>query len=75
MGQVSVNGYQNYITKDGDAYDALAIDAYDDEMMASHIIQANPRHMETLIFEAGVSLRIPVLENVERPESLPPWRR
>ncbi len=75
IGQVLVKGYQEYMTQEGDAYDALAIDFYEDEMMASYIIQANPRYMETLIFDAGIKLRIPVLENLERPETLPPWRR
>lgn len=40
IGQVLVNGYQEYVTQEGDAYDVLAIDFYDDEMMASYIIQA-----------------------------------
>ncbi len=75
IGQVLVKGYQEYMTQEGDAYDALAIDFYEDEMMASYIIQANPRYMGTLIFDAGIKLRIPVLENLERPETLPPWRR
>jgi len=75
IGQVLVNGYQEYVTQEGDAYDVLAIDFYDDEMMASYIIQANPQYMETLIFEAGIRLQIPVLENIERPTTLPPWRQ
>ena len=73
--QVLVKGYKEYITQEGDTYDALAVDFYEDELMASHIIQMNPRYMETLIFEAGIMLRIPVLENSERPATLPPWRR
>ncbi len=75
IGQVLVKGYQEYVTQEGDAYDALAIDFYEDEILASHIIQANPQYMETLIFEAGIKLWIPVLENMERPATLPPWRR
>jgi len=43
--------------------------------MASLIIQANPDYADTLIFGAGVSLLIPVVENIETPETLPPWRR
>ncbi len=75
MGQVLVKDYQEYVTKQGDTYDALALDAYDDERMASHIIQANLQYMDTLIFDAGIKLRLPVLDNIERPATLPPWRR
>lgn len=75
IGQVLVKDYQEYVTKEGDTYDALALDLYDDERMSSHIIQANPQYMETLIFDAGVKLRLPLLDNLERPATLPPWRR
>lgn len=53
----------------------LAIAFYDDEKKASFIIKANPKHMGTLIFEAGVKLRIPILDITNIPETLPPWRR
>ena len=49
-----VKDYQEYITEEGDTYDALALDFYDDEQMASYIIQANPQYMEILVFEAGI---------------------
>lgn len=75
MGQVLVKNYQEYVTKQGDIYDALALDAYNDERMASHIIQANLQYMDTLIFDAGIKLRLPALDNIERPATLPPWRR
>ena len=71
----TVNGYKEYITRAGDTFDLLAIAAYDEEKMASCIIQANPLHMGTLIFEAGVKLKIPVLDKTETPSTLPPWRR
>jgi phage tail protein X len=64
-----------HITAEGDTFDALALEYYDDEKLASTIIQANPDHCATLIFEAGVSLRIPEVTQVTLPETLPPWRR
>lgn len=69
------DGYVSYTTKNGDTYDLLAIAAYNDEKMASYIIKANPQHMKTLVFEEGVVLKIPVLENAQLPSTLPPWRR
>lgn len=69
------DGYIDYTTRNGDTYDLLAIAAYNDEKMASHIIKANPQHMKTLVFEEGVALKIPLLKNVQLPSTLPPWRR
>ena len=70
-----VKKYAEYTTRNGDTYDLLAIAAYNDEKLASRIIQANPLHMKTLVFEEGVLLKIPILERVELPSTLPPWRR
>ena len=64
-----------HITAEGDTFDALALEYYNDEKLASTIIQANLDHCATLIFEAGVSLVIPEGMAVTYPETLPPWRR
>ena len=64
-----------HITAEGDTFDSLALQYYNDEKMSSTIIQANPDHCATLIFEAGVSLVIPDVSAVTFPETLPPWRR
>ena len=66
---------KTYITVEGDTFDSLALLFYNDEKLASTIIQANPDHCTTLIFEAGVSLTIPEAAAVVMPETLPPWRR
>lgn len=66
---------KTHITAEGDTFDALALEYYNDEKLASTIIQANPDHCGTLIFEAGISLRIPEVTQVTLPETLPPWRR
>ena len=66
---------KNHMTAEGDTFDSLALEYYDDEKLASTIIQANPDHCATLIFEAGVSLVIPDVSTVTLPETLPPWRR
>lgn len=67
--------YMEHITVQGDTFDGLALVYYDDEKLASRIIAANLDYCDTLIFEAGVSLRIPVINTVEMPQTLPPWRR
>ncbi len=59
----------------GDTFDALALWYYNDEKQASTIIQANPDHCDTLIFEAGIPLVIPDAATITPPETMPPWRR
>lgn len=66
---------KTHITIAGDTFDVLALEYYNDEKMASIIIQANPDHCSTLIFDAGIPLRIPAASTVNCPETLPPWRR
>lgn len=56
-------------------WDELALAAYDEERLSHILIEANPDYSGTLIFDAGVHLKIPVLDAVEQPETLPPWRR
>lgn len=68
-----VNGF-DYITQEGDTFDTLALDAYNDEFRAGEIIRANPQFAGTMIFEAGIKLRIPYLET-SAPETLPPWKK
>lgn len=70
-----ISGYVEYTTKDGDTFDALAIAAYNNEKMASYIIDHNRQYAGTLIFEAGIKLQIPMYESTAAPETLPPWRR
>lgn len=71
----NITGYDEILTVEGDTFDRLALEFYNDEKQASYIIAANPDYTDVLIFGAGVELRIPILDNVEIPESLPPWRR
>lgn len=72
---INIVGYDKYVTADGDTFDRLALDYYNEEKMMSHIIQANPDYANILIFEQGIALKIPILNNAETPETLPPWRR
>ncbi|MDO5574438.1 MAG: LysM domain-containing protein [bacterium] len=72
---MSIDGYKQFTTRAGDTFDYLALAAYNDEKLASYIIAANPDYSGTLIFGAGVTLQIPVLKDVDVPQTLPPWRR
>lgn len=68
------NQYFNYTTQSGDTFDILALDAYNEETKASLIIQANPQYADVLVFDAGVVLKIPIIEP-EAAATLPPWKR
>lgn len=65
---------KTHITVRGDTFDALALKYYNEERLASTIIQANRDHCDTLIFDAGVVLVIPDAPVTALPETLPPWR-
>lgn len=71
----TITGYQEHITAQGEAFDTIALDYYNDEKQASLIMAANPDYIDTLIFDAGAVLKIPIVGIVETPETLPPWRR
>lgn len=70
-----VTAYKEYTTREGDTFDALALEMYGDETLAHYIIDFNPDHADVLIFDANVALRLPIVEDAETPETLPPWRR
>lgn len=73
--KVAIVGYEPYTACQGDTYDTLALQAYGEERMSHIIAQANPDLMGVLIFEGGERLRIPLVDRVETPDTLPPWRR
>ncbi len=70
-----VTGYKEYTTREGDTFDALALDMYGAETLAHYIIEFNPDYADVLIFEANVPLRLPIIEDAELPDTLQPWRR
>lgn len=70
-----VTSYKEYTTQEGDTFDALALQMYNEERLAHYIIEFNPEYADVLVFDANVKLRLPNVENVETPDTLPPWRR
>lgn len=48
-----------YKTAQGDTWDSLAFDIYGSEKLMHILIEANPKHIDTLIFGVGVELIIP----------------
>ena len=70
-----VSAYITYVTGEGDTFDELALDMYGDEKLAHYIIEYNPDYADVLVFEANVELALPIIEDPETPDTLPPWRR
>lgn len=63
-----------YRTVQGDMWDLIAYKVYGQEQNFPLIMEANPEHIKTVIFGAGVLLDIPDTP-VETSGSLPPWKR
>ena len=66
---------RKYRTIQGDTWDLIAFreySGYGGEKLTSELIAANPEHIDTVIFPAGVELVIPEA-NVPMSKSLPPW--
>lgn len=75
MPDVVITSYRERITVEGDTFDGIALDEYNEEKLAHYIINANPDYSDVLILDAGIILKIPVFEDISYPETLPPWRR
>lgn len=73
---ITVTDYMEYDTEYGDTFDSMAFQFYTDEQLSSEIIKANPDYADVLIFEEeSVTLKIPIFDAVNMPDTLPPWRR
>ncbi len=68
--------YELYEAVAGDTWDSIAFEFYTDEMMASRLIQENKELADILIFDGGVRVAIPVMDECEEiPTTAPPWRQ
>ena len=54
--------YYEYVTKDGDRWDMLAANYYGDPCKMDLIIRANPEVIIRPVLDAGIKIRIPVVE-------------
>ena len=71
----TVMGSRPYTCRAGDSFDLLAGQAYGHETMASAIIAENPDYCDTVLFDGGEVIDLPLVDRVDSPETLPPWRR
>jgi len=66
--------YLTAITREGDRWDLLAWRYYGDPTLYGPIIESNPNLLITGAFDAGVVVRIPILQKAsDISNDLPPW--
>lgn len=68
--------FYSYITRDGDRWDMISQKYYNTPNLYEEIIKANPEIPIKPVLDAGIKLKIPVLEESETIQfELPPWKR
>lgn len=66
-----------YVTKQGDTWDAIAKRLYGDERFLDVLIRANINHRKTVVFSYGKRLAVPEINTQSSAYelNLPPWKR
>ena len=64
---------KQYSTKQNDTFDKIALYFYGNETVASYLIAVNPEYSNTLIFNEGTLLYLPVLA-LNEASTLPQWK-
>ena len=72
---MEITGYLRHIAKTGETPDILALKYYNNEFMASYILEANVQYNDVIVYEDGEELIIPIFDSIEDDSSLAPWRR
>lgn len=64
---------KTYTSIQGDTWDWISFKLYGDEKQMVELMKANPDHIHTVIFSAGVSLTVPEV-TPKSASTLPPWK-
>lgn len=67
--------YLTHITTEGERWDQLAWKYYGNALEYERIVAANPQVPITPTLLGGLRLSIPVIEETQIVEGLPPWKR
>lgn len=65
---------KTYVTSAGDIWDTIAKAQLGGERYMTVLAEANPRHINTVIFPAGIKMTIPDI-TTPIPSTLPPWKQ
>ncbi|MCE5199907.1 MAG: tail protein X [Armatimonadota bacterium] len=63
-----------YTTIQGDMWDSVAYKLYGDELKMTELIAANPQYATTVVFSAGVVLKVPQISALTS-VIVPPWKQ
>lgn len=68
---------KTYITTQGDTWDSIALKFYNDEKLFHHLIEANTKYIDVVIFSANIELIIPKINVpiMDTNNYLPSWRK
>lgn len=64
-----------YTTTQGDTWDMIAYQQLGSTNYTDRLVSANPEYIGTLLFPAGITLRLPGIETEKTADNLPPWKR
>lgn len=65
---------KKYTTILGDTFDQIAYNQYGDSKLINPLMRANREYIGTVIFNAGIVLNIPIVED-KKNANIAPWRR
>lgn len=65
---------KKYVTNAGETWDTISLDFYGTPNKIAELIECNREYSDVLVFDAGIELNIPILEE-EAPLTLAPWKR
>ena len=60
-------------TKSGENFDSICYKQYGSSKYLPDLMSANPQHLETFIFPAGIELTVPEIEVEKAKTNLPSW--
>jgi len=64
---------REYVTSQGDVWDLIAHKLYGHEPYMWQLIEANPHLRHTVVFDSGIVLQVPDLEEPIEALDRPPW--
>lgn len=65
---------KKYVTVQGNTWDTISLVLYGSPYKVKELVECNTQYSNILIFESGIELNIPILED-EKADSLAPWKR
>lgn len=65
-----------YTTQQGDMWDEISYKVYGSSAYTARLMQSNAQHLGIFIFQSGIVLQIPPLDETSVSiSSFPPWRQ